>query len=165
MPSLVGNLIVTSSEIPAFTEFNPIIPILTVTFTSNNTVGNVTTVSNVDINTAVLIDSGITVETHAVNVNVSPNSFTLSGQFNDVFVRTLDYLDNNEVSQEVYSFGQLPTSFGALYKYLAPTVTSVVKNVDIVFVNGDTYQYGVTVVTDWQAANAALVASVKKGRF
>lgn len=170
---IIGNLVVTplkppghagASELNSYIEFTPI-PILTVTFNSNLTVGNITTISNVDINTAVLVDTGITVETHTTNVNVAPNTFTLTGQFNDVFVRTLDYIDINQAYKEVNSFGHLPDTYDALYKYLAPTVTSVIKNVDIVFTNGDTYQYEITVVTDWQAANAALVASVRKGKF
>jgi len=167
--SSTSKLVVTPKITPIYTEFTPFS--LTVTYTIEESglgsggIGIGITPTQPEIVSAVLVDSGITIATHLSDIHIPSNSFVISGQFQDVFSRILDYLDVNNAYKETTSFGKLPETFNSLYKYIAPSVSSKTVQVDVLFSDNSTQKFDITVLTDYVSANASLVASVKKGKF
>ena len=110
------------------------------------------------ITSAITSDAGITV-TH------DSSSFTLTGQFNEVFSRTIDYIDSNNAHQTTTTFESLPPTFNAVYKYIAPTDATKSQVINVNFSNNTSQQYVVSVRNNWQVANAKLAENVNKGAF
>jgi hypothetical protein len=62
---------------------------------------------------------------------LSNTSFRIYGNFSDIFERSLKYANIDSSLGEVNHFGDMPSTYGALYSYTPPSVTtkSIVFNV------------------------------------
>lgn len=107
---------------------------------------------------ATCVDSGIT-------VSHTTTAFTVSGQFNDVFPRTLDYLNIDKLSEVASKFNDIPIDFSTLYRYVAPTEVTKNAIINVTFQNHSVISYAITIRNNWQSANAMLKAVVPKGAF
>lgn len=124
-----------------------------------------------------VVSNAIITSDSGINVTFGGDTFTIAGQFQDQFVRTINYLDNNLNKKTVTKFSDLPTGLGSIYEYIAPTDAYKIANVDITLLatissNSSTSnttintQYEIIVRNNWQAANAALVnATITKDKF
>jgi hypothetical protein len=114
---------------------------------------------------AVVITSVSIDHLETVTLSHSQDTFTVSGQINKLFERSMTYLDHNNISVTVPEFVDIPLSFNTLTQYHAPPVMIKSVFVTITFQSHPTLVYEIVVRYAWQSSNAALKDFAAKGRF
>ena len=148
-------------------EFTPILPPLVV---SLNDVTEGTPSSDPDQpgtpgdSTPVAIKS-VSAADSGIHVTSSGNTFTVTGQFNDTFVRKLDYRDVDNIIKTVPTFTDITPNYNTLFTYVAPAEATKSAYITVVLEGDSTYQYQIIVRNNWQAANNMLKQYVVGGKF
>lgn len=158
----MANLVVTGNS-TSVTEYLETISII-VEVTSNTQAGDDTVQS-------ITIVPGL----HSTGANISYSSNNanigyITGTYNNVFPKTVTYLDSNRVSQTISSFDQLPKDFFLLSGY-SPSPSRSETAIYYVYANftsnGNVFMGSVsqTVINNYTTGRNALQESVPKGQF
>jgi hypothetical protein len=68
-----------------------------------------------------------------VSVTIAATSFTVAGTYNDVFDRQMRYVNTNKERVTVSRWAEIPSNFGALYKYRPPSTESIDQVYTVVY--------------------------------
>jgi len=110
----------------------------------------------------------VTLTPHPLGVTVVMNSllsFTVGGLLEDVFNRTMTYLDKDEKVGSVTRFQDIPTGFKTLYQYRGATVNSIDIIISVTTSWGTGYTAELIVKNSWEKANANLHKYVALGEY
>lgn len=84
------------------------------------------TVTPVNATSIISVTPSIPTNIHSnVNYVINGGSFSVVGTYNDMFERSISYIDTNRNSVTVNRWGEIPENFNALYRFKAPTTEFV----------------------------------------
>lgn len=130
-------------------------------------VANVSGNANIDGNiTSVSVVNGP--YTTGTITTVSDNIITITGQHENVFPKSITYLDVNRQPQTISSFSDLPAKFDLLTNFTASQSNSAESEYYVYVITDRTANSQVgtitqTVINSYDAGQAALKAAVPKG--
>jgi hypothetical protein len=114
--------------------------------------------------TPVVIKS-VTIADAGVTTSFTTNTFTVEGAFMEVFERTLDYRDPENIVASTDAFVKIPKGFCTLFSYVAPADDIRTINAVVELENHSDFVFVFTVRNNWQAANNMLKDYVSQGKF